>query len=212
MSDLDLLQQYARTNSQDAFTALVQRHVHLVYSAARRQVRSPQLAEEVTQSVFIDLARQGGRLDPAQPLAAWLSVVTRRTAVDVIRRESRRQAREQAAAEIAAMKTPPSSWSRISEVLDEAMESLDEADRSALLLRFFENRSLREVGAALRLSEDAAPLPRSAASPASVSANCSNPPSAPSPRRPAANSPPTSASSPPISTRRPKRRCSNATR
>src|SRR5262245_7135436 len=121
MSDLELLQQYTRSNSQDAFAALVERHVHLVYSAARRQVRSPDLVAEIAQSVFLDLARHGHRLDPAQPLAAWLFLVTRRTAVDVIRRESRRAAREQTAAEIAAMKTPSPSWPRIREVLDEAM-------------------------------------------------------------------------------------------
>ena len=56
-NDLELLGQFAREKSQDAFTALVNRHVNLIYSAALRQVRSPQLAEEVAQSVFADLAR-----------------------------------------------------------------------------------------------------------------------------------------------------------
>ncbi len=156
MSDLELLQQYTRTNSQDAFAALVERHVHFVYSAARRQVRSPELADEIAQSVFLDLARQGHRLDATQPLAAWLFLVTRRKAIDVIRRESRRAVREQTAAEIAALKTPSPSWTRIKDVLDEALEALHDADRTALLLRFFENRSLREVGAALGISDDTA--------------------------------------------------------
>ena len=162
-SDLDLLRDYAHDGSQAAFAALVDRHLNLVYSAARRQVRSPQLAEEVAQSVFVDLARHASRLGSATPLVAWLHVVTRRTAVDVIRRESRRQAREHAAAEIAAggelvesaMK-PTSEWAAVEPLLDEAVDSLDATDRSAILLRFFENKSLREVGTALGASEDAA--------------------------------------------------------
>lgn len=157
MSDLELLQDYARANSQPAFATLVTRHVNLVYSAAHRQVRSSQLAEEVTQSVFLDLARQAPRFPATQPLAAWLFTVTRRTAIDVVRRETRRQARETAAAEIAAMKdTPASSWTQTKEVLDEAMEALSDDERTALLLRFFESRSLREVGSSLGISEDTA--------------------------------------------------------
>ncbi len=61
-NDLDLLGRYARENSQEAFAELVRRQVNLVYSAALRQERSPQLAEEVTQSVFTDLARNAGKL------------------------------------------------------------------------------------------------------------------------------------------------------
>ncbi len=154
--DLDLLHDYARANSQVAFATLVERHVNLVYAAAHRQVRSPQLAEEVTQSVFPDLARPAGRFPPAQPLTAWLFTVTRRTAIDVVRRESRRLARENAAAEIAAMKTPPPTGTPMRDVLDEAVETLPEPDRTAILLRFFENKSLREVGAALGTSDAAA--------------------------------------------------------
>ncbi|MES2695031.1 MAG: sigma-70 family RNA polymerase sigma factor [Verrucomicrobiota bacterium] len=156
MSDLDLLQNYTRTRSQSAFTALVERHVDLVYSAALRQVRSSQLAEDVAQSVFLDLARRAHELRPGQPLAAWLFVVTRRTAVDTIRSEARRQAREHTAAEIAAMKTPSPTWLRVKDEIDEALSTLNDAERSALLLRFFENKSLREVGASLGISEDTA--------------------------------------------------------
>src|SRR5881628_1608373 len=113
MSDRDLLQDYVRTNSQEAFAALVARYLNLVYSAAQRQVRSPQLAEDVAQSVFVDLSRRAATIAPAQPLAAWLFLVTRRTAVDLIRRESRRQAREQIAADLAAMKTPSPTWGKV---------------------------------------------------------------------------------------------------
>lgn len=156
-SDHDLLQQYARDGSQPAFAELVRRHVDLVYAAARRQVRSAALAEEVAQSVFIDLSRTATRIKAGTPLVAWLHVTTRRTAIDAIRRETRRHARESAAALLDDMKTPPSSpWETVEPLLDEAVQSLPEADRSAILLRYFENKSLREVGAILGTSEDAA--------------------------------------------------------
>jgi RNA polymerase sigma factor (sigma-70 family) len=83
MSDLDLLDQYMRENREEAFAALVDRHLKLVYSAALRQVRSPELAEEVAQSVFSDLARSAERLEPKTILTAWLYQVTRRTAINV---------------------------------------------------------------------------------------------------------------------------------
>ncbi len=156
MSDYELLQRYARTGDQAAFTELVARHLNLVYSAARRQVRPPQLAEEVTQSVFLDLARRARDFPSGQPLAPWLHVVTRRAAVDAIRRESRRHAREQTASEIAAMHTPDSTWSHLAPLLDEAVAALPDADRTALVLRFFEQKSLREIGTALGTNEDAA--------------------------------------------------------
>ena len=156
MSDHDLLQRYARTGDQAAFTELVARHLNLVFSAARRQVRPPQLVEDVTQSVFLDLARRARGFPSGQPLASWLHVVTRRTAIDALRRESRRRAREQTASEIAAMQTPDSTWSHIAQLPDEAVAALPDSDRTALVLRFFENKSLRDIGTALGTNEDAA--------------------------------------------------------
>src|SRR5205814_25742 len=90
-SDLDLLKEYAGRNSEEAFATLVKRHLNLVYSAALRQVRSPQLAEEVSQSVFSDLAQNAHKLRSGTILTAWLYQVTRRTAIDVVRREAHRQ-------------------------------------------------------------------------------------------------------------------------
>jgi RNA polymerase sigma factor (sigma-70 family) len=146
---------------QDAFGEVVRRHLDLVHSAALRQVRSPQLAEEVAQSVFMDLARQAHRLAPDTILTAWLYQVTRRTAVDVVRREARRQNRENLATQMNAVHADPgieipSAWLDIEPLLDEAMAALDAADRAAILLRYFENNNLREVGHSLGTSEDAA--------------------------------------------------------
>jgi RNA polymerase sigma factor (sigma-70 family) len=155
-TDLELLARYTRQNAEGAFAELVRRHVDLVHSAALRQVRSPQLAEEVAQSTFIKLARLAPQLAPGTILTAWLYQVTRREAIDVVRREARRQLREQIATEMNAMNANTDDWKHIEPLLDEAVSALDDTDRTAVLLRYFENKSLREVGATLGTSDDAA--------------------------------------------------------
>ncbi len=156
LSDDDLLRDYVRNGSNPAFSELVRRYLDPVYSAALRQVRSTALAEEISQSVFLDLSKNAAKLKPGQPLIAWLYVVTRRSAIDVIRRESRRKERERMASEIAAMKPDSSLWTQIEPFLDEALETLSDADRQAILLRYIASKSLREVGENLGTSEDAA--------------------------------------------------------
>jgi RNA polymerase sigma factor (sigma-70 family) len=155
-TDQDLLRRFACDHSQDAFTALVNRHLNLIYSAALRQVQSPQLAEEVCQSVFTRLACKAAELTPETVLTAWLYQVTRHAAIDAIRQETRRQLREQLASEMSNMNAPTQEWTDLEPQLDEAMHSLSEDDRTAILLRYFENKSLREVGEVLGASEDAA--------------------------------------------------------
>src|SRR6185369_5259365 len=112
-TDMELLARYTRQHAEDDFAELVRRHLGLVYSAALRQVRSPQLAEDVTQSAFIKLARQAQRLAPDTILTAWLYQVTRREAIDVVRREASRQLREQIATEMNAMNATAAEWTRI---------------------------------------------------------------------------------------------------
>ncbi len=160
-NDADLLGQFIREPGapagQDAFAALVDRHLNLVYSAALRQVRSPQLAEEISQSVFTQLASHAASLKPGTILAAWLHQVTYHAAIDVVRREGRRQAREQIACEMSRlMDDNTADWTQIEPILDQAVQSLSEADRAAIIMRFFENKSLREVGELLGTNEDAA--------------------------------------------------------
>jgi RNA polymerase sigma factor (sigma-70 family) len=154
MTDLDLLREYDKRNSEEAFEKLVQRHLNLVYSVAYRRVRSREFAEEVTQSVFIHLARKASTFKGNTVLTAWLYQVTRACAIDVLRRESRRQAREQIAYELNNMNAHPDLWQQIEPFLEEAMQKLNETERSAILLRYFEGKSLLEVGEELGASED----------------------------------------------------------
>jgi RNA polymerase sigma factor (sigma-70 family) len=155
-TDLELLARYTRQHAEDAFAEIVRRYIDLVHSVAIRQVRSSQFAEEVAQTTFIALARDAHRLAPDTILAGWLYKVAHRTSANVVRREARRQLREQTAMEMNATNAPDIDWTHIEPLLDEAMRTLDDTDRNAVLLRYFQKKSLTEVGAALETSANAA--------------------------------------------------------
>ncbi len=158
--DSELLRRYAGTKSEEAFAELVQRHVNLVYSAALRQVNGDAyLAQDVAQTVFTDLARKAGSLARREVLTGWLYTSAHFAAAKAVRTEQRRQAREQEAhhmCETLHTPAPEPDWNKLRPVLDEAMHQLKEADREAILLRYFENRQFAEVGAKLGLNENAA--------------------------------------------------------
>jgi RNA polymerase sigma factor (sigma-70 family) len=172
LTDTDLLRRYAEEGSEAAFSELVSRQVNLVYSTALRLVGGDEhLAYDVAQCVFTDLARkaaqlnsrrrkQGEREDPANLcLTGWLYTSTRFAAAKSVRAEQTRRKHEQEAHamnELINQSPPEPDWSQLRLLLDDAMGQLTDADRDAVLLRFFEGKELRAVGAVLGWGEDAA--------------------------------------------------------
>jgi RNA polymerase sigma factor (sigma-70 family) len=158
LSDNELIRRFAAERSEAAFAELVGRHIDFVYRTAVRQLGADKhLAEDVAQAVFNALAARADRLGSHVVLAGWLYNTTHYTVANVRRAEQRRRLREQELHRMQEDVDNPAeiSWERLRPVLDAAMVSLREPDREVLLLRFFGDVSYREMGAALRLSEDA---------------------------------------------------------
>ncbi|HTI97596.1 MAG TPA: TIGR03435 family protein [Dongiaceae bacterium] len=160
IDDMALVREYAASRSEAAFAQLVTRHLNLVYSAALRRVGDAALAEEVTQAVFIILARKAGSLGPKTVISGWLYRTACYVARDALKGERRRHQREHEAYMQALVENsePDETWRQIAPLLEDAMDSLNHADRNALVLRFFDGWTLSEVGTALGISEDAAKM------------------------------------------------------
>ena len=159
--DMGLLRKYAERNSDEAFATLVSRHVDLVYSVALRQSGDANLAEEITQAVFIVLARKAKSLGPKTILSGWLCRTARYASSDALKAQRRRQIREQEAymqSILTESDAESEAWPHIGPLLDSALAALGEKDHNAIVLRFLENKSPAEVGAALGTSEDAAKM------------------------------------------------------
>lgn len=158
VSDRELLRDYVRRHSETAFAELVRRHLDLVYAVALRHVGIAACAEEITQAVFVILARKAIRLRSATVLESWLYETTRLTSLHFMRGERRRQMREQ---EAYMQSTLPESnddsiWNQLAPTLDEALSGLGKKDREAVILRFFKEKNLGEVAVALQVTEAAA--------------------------------------------------------
>src|SRR5580765_6384306 len=156
VDDRQLIDEFVARNSEAAFGALVNRYINLVHSAAARQVHDAQLAQEVTQAVFILLARKIGSLPRRVVLPGWLYRTARFVAARAVRAETRRHRREQEAFEMQQLSSADPAWQRVAPLLDDAMEHLGETDRNAIILRFFQDQPLQRVGASLGISEEAA--------------------------------------------------------
>lgn len=162
-TDKQLLDEYATHGDQQAFAQLVERRVDLVYSAAQRQVRDSHLAQDITQAVFVILARKVHAMANSRVhIAGWLLATTHWVALDALRKLARRRKHERKAAEMSpeASQTPDPSeenaWASLAPHLDAALARLREGDRAAIVLRYFEDKSMQEVAAELGVSEAAA--------------------------------------------------------
>jgi RNA polymerase sigma factor (sigma-70 family) len=156
LDDSVLLKEYVEHGSEEAFATLVARHVNKVYSIALRHTRNAHQAEEITQAVFVMLAKKSRQLGKRVILSGWLCRTAQLSAVTFVRSEIRRTRREQEAHMQNSLNERESEvWPQIAPVLDSAMAGLSEADHDAVALRFFDGKSMKEIGAALGASEDA---------------------------------------------------------
>lgn len=151
-----LVREFAQSNSEQAFATLVSRQVNLVYSVALRQVRDPHLAQEITQGVFIILARKAKSLSRKTILSGWLCRTARYVSAHTLRDQRRRQFRERESQMQSTLNEPEGAWHQIAPVLDEALTYLGEKEHDAVVLRFFDGKELKQVGAAMGTTEDAA--------------------------------------------------------
>jgi RNA polymerase sigma factor (sigma-70 family) len=157
LEDIALLRKYVDDGSEEAFAALVTRHVNKVYSVALRHAGKPHEAEEITQAVFVILARKSRHLGKRVMLAGWLCQTARLTALTFIRSAVRRARREQEAyMQNESNRNEADVWEQIAPLLDTAMAGLNETDRHAVVLRFFDGKSMMEIAAALGANEVAA--------------------------------------------------------
>src|SRR5262245_25960614 len=158
MNGTDLLTEFRETGSERAFTELVRAYTNLVYSVAKRHLSNTALAQEAAQIVFIRLAKAAPKIRSDVELVAWLLCTTTHVSIDLWRSETRRRAREQHAVTMQLESSENSAWNEIAPILDEIVDKLKEDERQAILLRFFEQKSMRDLGVCFGISEDAAKM------------------------------------------------------
>jgi RNA polymerase sigma factor (sigma-70 family) len=156
MTDWQLLQQYVNEKSESAFTRIVEKHLKLVNGVCYREIGNEQVAEDAVQVVFLLLAQKAGSISKGASLAGWLFTASRLVSRNALRHEMRRKKVEAAAALQMEYFTPGGAWSQIDPHLNEALAALPDSDKQALLLRYFDGLSVREVANELGSTETAA--------------------------------------------------------
>ncbi|MDG2400553.1 MAG: sigma-70 family RNA polymerase sigma factor [Akkermansiaceae bacterium] len=156
LSDHQLLQKHLHKPSGPALAELVDRHLPLIHSVARRITTNDEAARDISQIVFLRLVKKASKLPKSLPLTAWCHRETHSASVDYVRSEVRRQKREKTAADLDAMKTSSESWDQLTPEIDGAIDELCESDRALVLLRFYNNKTFPEIARTLGINHDTA--------------------------------------------------------
>jgi RNA polymerase sigma factor (sigma-70 family) len=154
MNDAELLREISSGRSEEAFRSLIDRYVKMVYASCCRQLENREMAEDATQAVFVLLSQKAGAVRHSN-LAGWLLTTARYTCAKMRKMEQRRVRRETAAA-MERSHSCESGENELLAVLDDGLARLRGSDRQAIALRYFQERSLGEVGESLGISEEAA--------------------------------------------------------
>jgi RNA polymerase sigma factor (sigma-70 family) len=156
-SDVDLLRQFAEAKDEASFAELVQRHIGFVFAVSVRRLRDPHLAKDATQAVFVALARKADAVARGPSVIGWLHRSAVFETLNIMRARTNRLARETEAQRLGTtVGETRVHLIELDTVLDDALQELSVNDREAIIARFFSGRSYAEVGAALRLTENAA--------------------------------------------------------
>lgn len=158
--DAQLLFSYLDHRDEAAFAELVRRYIDLVWGTGYRVTGDADLARDVAQTVFTELAKAAPRFPSQMALGGWLYRTAYHTAAKMVRSNVRREQRErQIMATYSFQAESPGeepTGESLLPALDEAIAQLGQTDREAIVLRFLRRKSLAEVGAALGVSDDAA--------------------------------------------------------
>ena len=145
---------YVRSGDEAAFAKVVTAYSSLVYGTAYRKTRNVQLAEEVTQNVFVLLARKAEKLVSRPGLGGWLHRTALLVSQNLLRSEAAHQRRTELVKEKSEF-SPGQDIEIFFEGVDEALDRLSESDRTVVMMRFFEEKEFREIGAQVGKSADA---------------------------------------------------------
>src|SRR4029434_4893979 len=149
-----MLRAYVDREDERAFAELVRRYQDAVHSACRRRLSDPVLAQDAAQTTFLLLAQRAAQLRAHTSLGGWLYQTALFQSANLMRREQTRnraheRIQQDPSVELHAGASEESEEEQIRPHLDDALLELEEDEREAVVLRFFGNRSLRDVGIAL---------------------------------------------------------------
>jgi RNA polymerase sigma factor (sigma-70 family) len=153
MDDAELASRFA-SGDADSVRVVYQTYGRLVFTIAFKVLGDTGLAEDATQQTFVQAWRAAGSYDPSRALAAWLTTIAKRVAIDVYRREQRHRNLDNIdTADSTSLVTLPPSIERMHEVAEvrRALDELPTTDRDLIRMQHFDELSHAEIADELEI-------------------------------------------------------------